>query len=341
MWRWRHQARPHCYAPGCAPCCGCSPTGNALARCPTHTLPAGCLRCGKQQNTPHSPPQTPPRLLLASQRSQSLPLWPRERREGEKKTDTFFPVWHRPRLVCLCSLRRPLMAEPRFTLGYWKIRGLASSCRLALWLAGYRDFEDRVYTVSKKEDGSWDRSSWLSVKPTMPLDFANLPFLLDREAGVNLTQSAAILRYVARQHKDKSFYEGEGPLAVHLDMLLEQAYDMQRPFTRTCYSASSQDELTSYRETVLKGHLDILEKYLEKQNGPYLTGKLTFVDVFLCELLDQMAVLLPGSLSGHAKVAALHKTFWESPDVAAFKASKYYMEGPVNNLMAYCNNVPQ
>uniref|UniRef100_A0A8D2I2D6 glutathione transferase n=1 Tax=Urocitellus parryii TaxID=9999 RepID=A0A8D2I2D6_UROPR len=44
----------------------------------------------------------------------------------------------------------------------------------------------------------YDRSQWLSDKFKLSLDFPNLPYLID---GVQkITQSSAILRYIARKH---------------------------------------------------------------------------------------------------------------------------------------------
>jgi hypothetical protein len=36
-------------------------------------------------------------------------------------------------------------AQPRFSFGYWKIRGLAAAARMLLWYIGQKDFEDNQY----------------------------------------------------------------------------------------------------------------------------------------------------------------------------------------------------
>uniref|UniRef100_A0A4X1UTN1 glutathione transferase n=1 Tax=Sus scrofa TaxID=9823 RepID=A0A4X1UTN1_PIG len=44
----------------------------------------------------------------------------------------------------------------------------------------------------------YDRGQWLSDKFKLGLDFPNLPYLID--GAHKLTQSNAILRYIARKH---------------------------------------------------------------------------------------------------------------------------------------------
>uniref|UniRef100_A0A8C3EZ05 glutathione transferase n=1 Tax=Chrysemys picta bellii TaxID=8478 RepID=A0A8C3EZ05_CHRPI len=45
----------------------------------------------------------------------------------------------------------------------------------------------------------YDTSQWTNEKDKLGLDFPNLPYLIDGQT--KLTQSNAILRYVARKHK--------------------------------------------------------------------------------------------------------------------------------------------
>lgn len=57
-------------------------------------------------------------------------------------------------------------------------------------------YEEKQYTCGEAPD--YDRSQWLDVKFKLDLDFPNLPYLMD---GKNkITQSNAILRYIARKH---------------------------------------------------------------------------------------------------------------------------------------------
>ncbi|KAJ8301669.1 hypothetical protein KUTeg_020656 [Tegillarca granosa] len=117
------------------------------------------------------------------------------------------------------------------TLGYWKIRGLclnicsrkfhsdlfessregyeawifkqyfghmtlAQPIRLLLNYVG-EDFEDvrHMCLVTAPE---YSRDSWFKVKFTLGLPIPNLPYYIDGD--IKITQTNAILRYIARKH---------------------------------------------------------------------------------------------------------------------------------------------
>ncbi len=86
------------------------------------------------------------------------------------------------------------MSKP--ILGYWKIRGLAAQIRYMFYYVGV-DFEDVTYEVGAAPD--YDKSSWFGVKPSMPHQYPNLPYLIDGD--VNLTETAAIMKYIAHKWK--------------------------------------------------------------------------------------------------------------------------------------------
>lgn len=52
-------------------------------------------------------------------------------------------------------------------------------------------YNERLYDVKSRSDGSWDRSDWTEEKSQLGLDFPNLPYLIDDETGVKLVQSDA------------------------------------------------------------------------------------------------------------------------------------------------------
>lgn len=68
------------------------------------------------------------------------------------------------------------------TLGYWKLRGLASPIK---YLLAYREVEytDKLYNIGPAPD--FDRSEWLNEKETLGLDFPNLPYLLDGDVKLS------------------------------------------------------------------------------------------------------------------------------------------------------------
>jgi len=80
-------------------------------------------------------------------------------------------------------------------VGYWNIRGLVGGIRVLLEYTG-ADWNEKMYEVVKREDGSWDGSMWKDVKKSDEMQknfhFPNLPWLKDGD--VCISQSTAILK---------------------------------------------------------------------------------------------------------------------------------------------------
>ncbi|XP_069336963.1 glutathione S-transferase Mu 5-like isoform X2 [Eulemur rufifrons] len=126
------------------------------------------------------------------------------------------------------------------TLGYWDIRGLAHATRLLL---EYTDssYEEKMYTIGDAPD--YDRSQWLNDKFKLGLDFPNLPYLID--GAHKITQSNAILRYIARKHNLCGETEEE---KIRVDILENQAMDTRMQLTRVCYNPDVEKLKPKYLE---------------------------------------------------------------------------------------------
>jgi hypothetical protein len=83
-------------------------------------------------------------------------------------------------------------------VGYWSIMGLAAPLRM-MCMHAKAPFRAQNYTVTRAEDGSWDRSSWFSAKAELKTrnPFMNLPYVIDGEHVVS--QSNACLAYLGRK----------------------------------------------------------------------------------------------------------------------------------------------
>ncbi|ETO12784.1 glutathione S-transferase Mu 2 isoform 1 [Reticulomyxa filosa] len=117
--------------------------------------------------------------------------------------------------------------KPRFTLAYWKIRGLAQPARLILAYGGHSNFEDVAYTIGPAPE--YSRSEWLDVKFSLDLDFPNLPYLIDHYHNLRITESHAIYRCVVSPLIRKS-----------LLFLSAQNFVRQRSYRNVCISTTTK-----------------------------------------------------------------------------------------------------
>uniref|UniRef100_A0A8B9G6S9 Glutathione S-transferase n=1 Tax=Amazona collaria TaxID=241587 RepID=A0A8B9G6S9_9PSIT len=176
------------------------------------------------------------------------------------------------------------------TLGYWDIRGLAHAIRLLLEYTE-TPYEERQYRPGPAPD--FNPSDWIDEKEKLGLDFPNLPYLIDGK--VKVTQSNAILRYIARKHNMCGETEEE---LQRVDMLENHLMDFRMGFARMCYSPDFEKLKPGYLEE-LPGRLRELARFLGSR--PWFAGeKLTFVDFLAYDVLDQHRMFVPDSpeLSG-------------------------------------------
>uniref|UniRef100_A0A2I3FXG8 Glutathione S-transferase n=1 Tax=Nomascus leucogenys TaxID=61853 RepID=A0A2I3FXG8_NOMLE len=172
------------------------------------------------------------------------------------------------------------------TLGYWNIRGLAHSIRLLL---EYTDssYEEKKYTMGDAPD--YDRSQWLNEKFKLGLDFPNLPYLID--GTHKITQSNAILRYIARKHNLCGETEKE---KMREDILENQLMDNRMQLARLCYNPDFEKLKPEYLEG-LPEMLKLYSQFLGKQ--PWFLGdKITFVDFIAYDVLERNQVFEPSCL---------------------------------------------
>ncbi|XP_042536233.1 glutathione S-transferase Mu 1-like isoform X2 [Dipodomys spectabilis] len=172
------------------------------------------------------------------------------------------------------------------TLGYWDIRGLAHAIRLLL---EYTDssYEEKTYTMGDAPD--YDRSQWLSEKFKLGLDFPNLPYLID--GAHKITQSKAILRYIARKHNLCGETEEE---KIRVDILENQTWDFRVQFGMFCYNPDFEKLKPEFLEG-LADKMKHFSQFLGKR--PWFAGdKITFVDFPAYDVLDMHRMFEPKCL---------------------------------------------
>lgn len=179
-------------------------------------------------------------------------------------------------------------------LGYWDIRGLAQPIRLLLAHMDVK-VEDKRYSCGPPPD--FDRSAWLKDKPNLGLEFPNLPYYLDGD--VKITQSMAILRYLARKHGLEGKSDAE---KLRVDMAEQQFADFRMNWVRLCYNPDFDKLKGDYLKGLpasLKAFSDFLgsHKYFAGEN-------LTYVDFIAYEMLSQHLLFAPDCLKEHANLKA-------------------------------------
>ncbi|XP_068774588.1 glutathione S-transferase 2-like [Struthio camelus] len=205
------------------------------------------------------------------------------------------------------------------TLGYWDIRGLAHAIRLLLEYTG-TPYRERQYKPGPAPD--YDTSDWTKEKEKLGLDFPNLPYLID--GATKLTQSMAILRYIARKHNLCGETEEE---ILRTDLLENQVMDIRMGFARLCYDPNFEDLKPAYLEQ-LPGKLRQLSNFLGAR--PWFAGdKLTYVDFLAYDLLDVLRMFVPRCLEQLGNLGAFLQRFEALQTVAAYLRSGRCLRSPV------------
>lgn len=189
------------------------------------------------------------------------------------------------------------------TVGYWKIRGLAAPLRMLLTFVGAK-YTSAVYAVHPKEGGGWDTSEWFSVKPALveKNPFMNLPYVIDEEADLVLTQSNPCLLYLARKYN----LAGKTPLeTVYVDQGLQnrvslliiqvvaQAFDLRNDAVELWYGKPAEEVEKKMQSHYYQNHYKKFEAWLTMHGTKFTVGdSLTAGDFALWEMLDAHEILV-------------------------------------------------
>lgn len=215
------------------------------------------------------------------------------------------------------------------TLCYWDIRGLAQPIRLLLEYTG-TDYEDKRLSCGPPPD--FDKSCWLDQKYELGLDFPNLPYFIDGD--IKITQSNAILRYIAGQHDLLGKTTEE---KVRVDIMAEQSMDFRIGLVRLVYHPKFDDLLGDYL-TGLKAKLSEFSAFLGERAW-FAGDNVSFVDFVMYELLDQHRDLSKASIDAFANIAAFLNRFEKLAKIEAYMKTPTFLKAPANNKMAKFGNV--
>ncbi|XP_069489086.1 glutathione S-transferase Mu 1-like isoform X1 [Ambystoma mexicanum] len=213
-------------------------------------------------------------------------------------------------------------------LGYWDVRGLGHSIRLLLEYTGTK-YEEKMYTCGPAPD--YDRSDWLKEKETLGLDFPNLPYFID--GSVKLTQSSAIIRYIARKHNLCGESEEE---MVRVDLLQSQVMDFRMQLATIAYSPDFEALKGPYLKQ-LPDKLKLFSEFLGQRKW-FAGEKITFADFLVYDVLDQHRMLEPKCLDSFPNLKTFLDQFEALEKINIYMKSGRFMKTPINGKMAkWCN----
>uniref|UniRef100_A0A224YYY9 glutathione transferase n=1 Tax=Rhipicephalus zambeziensis TaxID=60191 RepID=A0A224YYY9_9ACAR len=204
-------------------------------------------------------------------------------------------------------------------LGYTNTRGLAQSIRNLLVYKGV-PFEEKQYKLGPAP--GYEKEGWLSEKFSLGLQFPNLPYYTDGD--VNITQSIAILRHLARKH-DLNAKSAEE--ATQLDLLEQQANDLIWGLVVAAMSPAGSDGRRQH-EANLTLALRGWEDHLKKRKWA-LGDRLTYVDFLLYEGFAWNFEYKPEVYADYPSVKRYMQNFEALPKMKEYFASPSYIKWPI------------
>jgi glutathione S-transferase len=186
---------------------------------------------------------------------------------------------------------------------YFDIRGRAEPVRLLLEETGVA-YEDLRITSAE----------WPQLKPKMP--FGELPTF--REGDVELVQSHAIYRHLARVH---DLYGADETQRLRCDIAVEALRDAKDHLGSAFWRANFEEQRKTFVGSELPQRLKVLARFFDvnlEATGFWAGASLTLADILGFAYLDDIEALFPGSLLATSQLAAFRERFSERPKIAAY-----------------------
>ncbi|CAH8536260.1 unnamed protein product [Schistosoma turkestanicum] len=209
-------------------------------------------------------------------------------------------------------------------LGYWKIRGLAQPIRLLLEYVR-QNYEERLYEWSEVD-------FWKKEKFTLGLDFPNLPYYIDGD--IKLTQSNAIIRYIADKH---NMLGGCPKERAEISMLEGAVVDIRIGITGIVYNKEYETLKIGFFEK-LPSMLKMFEDRLSDKM--YLNGdKITHPDFMLFDTLDVVLYMDPKCLDKFPKLVSFKQRIENLPQIKNYMKSRKFIQSPILGWTAMVGGV--
>ncbi|NWV09295.1 GSTM3 transferase, partial [Ptilonorhynchus violaceus] len=195
-------------------------------------------------------------------------------------------------------------------------------------------YEDKLYSCGEGEGVGGRGGLWGGVLVSQCPHARcppQLPYFID--GPTKLTQSNAILRYIARKHNMCGETEEE---ILRVDMLENQVMDFRMSLVMVCYNPDFEKLKPGYLEQ-LPGKLKLFSNFLGDRKW-FAGEKLTFVDFLMFDVLDQNRIFEPKCLEPFKNLKDFMDRFGALEKVAAYMKSSRFQKMPINNKMAKWGN---
>lgn len=201
-------------------------------------------------------------------------------------------------------------------LGYWAIRGRAQPIRFLLEFTG-TEYEDKQYNFGPPP--TFDASEWRDEKTELGLLLPNLPYYIDEDEDIKITETSAILRHLARKNNLVGSSETD---MIKVDMAFGLIDGMNTENAALGFNRNFEDAKEAYVANI-GGRLQKLSDLLG--DGDYILGdEMSFVDFCLNEALDRFEMIEPDCISAFSSLKAFHDRISELSAIAEYLESEKF-----------------
>ncbi|KAF8561622.1 hypothetical protein P879_08218, partial [Paragonimus westermani] len=168
---------------------------------------------------------------------------------------------------------------------------------------------------------------WFEVKHSMGFEFPNLPYYIDGD--FKLTETVAILRYIADQH---GMLGSSAKERAVISMLESAAVEMRTNEAKVAYSKQPEEE----KEQILKNLPRILGYWSSfLKNKAFLMGSNPIhVDFILYESLEVLRYLDHTCLDSFENLQQFQKRIEQLPQISAYMKSSRFIKWPLHSWFA-------
>jgi glutathione S-transferase len=192
-------------------------------------------------------------------------------------------------------------------LHYFKGRGRAETTR---WMLAVNQIDFQNIAIETPE-------ALAALRASGKLPFDQMPLL--EVDGLNLSQSSAMIRYLARRG---DLYGDDDTDALWCDMIAGAVADFVETAIQAAFQPSTEIATAKMRASFAKFGPRFDARLAATSGGFSVGARLSFADVVLAEALTSYLEWIPDLLSKPSRLKDLHSRVIEHDGIAAYLASE-------------------